>query len=70
MHHHLALSATLAEQHRDDLRHQAEQARLARGGRDAREAALACQLPLVAAGYAYDYRLRHRTGLCSDFAAE
>ena len=36
MHHHPALSATLAEQHRDDLRQQAEQVRLARGGRDAR----------------------------------
>jgi hypothetical protein len=36
MHHHPALGATLAKQHRDDLCQQAEQARLARGGRDAR----------------------------------
>jgi hypothetical protein len=34
MHHHPALSATLAEQ-RDDLCHQAGQARLARAGRAA-----------------------------------
>jgi hypothetical protein len=34
--HDPALSATLAEQHRDDLCHQAEQARLARAGRGAR----------------------------------
>jgi hypothetical protein len=35
--HYSALSATLAEQHRDDLCHQAEQVRLVRGGRAARE---------------------------------
>jgi hypothetical protein len=53
MHHHSALSATLAEQHRDDLRHQAEQARLARGGRDTRR-------PRWHAGYRWS-RLATRT---------
>jgi len=51
--HYPALSATLAEQHRDDLCHQAEQARLARGGRDARR-------PRWYAGYRWP-RLATRT---------
>jgi len=34
--HHPALGGTLAEQRRDDLCHQAEQARLARGSREGR----------------------------------
>jgi hypothetical protein len=34
--HHLALSAILAEQHRDELCHQAKQARLARASRGVR----------------------------------
>jgi hypothetical protein len=36
MHHHPALGAILAAQHRDDLCRQAEQARLARVGREGR----------------------------------